>query len=177
MRLRDHFLGYSLEMRSRLRPDEIERRINQAAVSQLAPFKTGIAGWARFGRIRLRYRPSRFFDYGGSPILAGRIHADSLPVRLTLRYRAPIPVSLFFALWYGIILLSLSMMLAEGVFSEFSIDEAAISGGMLLFFFIAPIAMHYLATRRADANFDLLVRFVEEHAEATIISGGRRRLP
>ena len=172
MRLRDYFRGYSLVMQSRLRRAELERRINAATLSVWRPFQTGVGGWVHFGRIRLRYR-TRFIEYNAAPILAGRIDDEFGIVRLRLRYRAPLPIYPFFAFWYAFLTFILVTFVAGGGASGSSGDENAIFIGMIVFLLLLPMGMHYAFTRRADANFDRIVKFLEDAAEAKVVSGGR----
>jgi hypothetical protein len=168
MRLRDYFRGYSIELQSRHGREEVERRINAAALPLLAPFRQGVAGWARFGRLRLRYR-SRFFSYDGAPILVGRLNDESGRTRLRLRFRAPLPIYLFFAMWYAFCLFFLAAFLVTGL-DEVRPGEAAVAIGACLLLMLFPLGMHYSGTRRADEHFATLVAFLEEQAEAKRIA-------
>ena len=173
MRLRDYFQGQPIVMQSRLRPDELERRINDATISRWGPFEKGVVGWARFGRIRLRFRPL-FFEYNMSPILAGRIDDSSGPTRLLLSWRAPLPAYVFFALWYGFALLFLAFLLFGGASLDAQGGERLVPPLLLLLLALAPLGLHYLGTRNADAHLAELVSFVEKAGEAKVVSRGRR---
>jgi hypothetical protein len=173
MRLRDYLRGYPLVMQSRLRGDEVQRRINAAAVSGFSPFECGVAGWARFGRIRLRYRQG-FIDYGGSPILAGRISDELGPTQLILRYRAPLPAYLSFFIRYAFLLLVAVGFLSLGISPGDGPSLEAFVIGVILFLLLAPIVMHFVFTRHADAHFETIIKFLEEVAEARVLPGQSR---
>ena len=170
MRIRDYLRGYRVVIQSRLRADEVQRRINAATISSWPPFASGVAGWAHFGRIRLRYRPG-FFDYNAGPILAGRIADELGPTQLRLRFRAPLPACFFFAIWYGFFSIFLIVFLLDGAASTTSTADLSTGIGMFLVFLIAPIVIHYVGTRKSDAYFEKIITFLEDVAEAKRMSG------
>ena len=176
MRLLDYFRGTPIIMQSRLRRDELERRINEATISRWRPFGTGVVGWARFGRIRLRFRPPRF-RYNMSPILAGRIDDSSGPTRLLLRFRAPAGAYFFYAVWYPFLLIFLAAYLFGGAGLEAPGAEKLLPPVLILLFGLFPIGLHYLGTRDAEAHFAALDKFVEEAGEAKVVSREPRRAP
>ena len=173
MRLWDQLRGYRIEMASPLSRAAVEQRVEAAAVSTVTPFKTGVAGWARRGRLHLRVRPG-IFDYRAGPILTGRIRDEAGGARLRLRYRLPFLILTFAAVWYLLVGLVPPVMVATG---EWPIRGAELAGAGLLwlFFLLAPILIHIVATRRTDAYLDALVGFLEDVAEAQAAGGGARR--
>ena len=173
MRLRDYFRGEAVELESRLRRDELQDRIEAATVSRWTLFEQGVVGWARCGRIRLRFRP-RLVQYRMGPILAGSIDDSSGPSRLHLRFRAPGSAYVFFALWYAFMLVFLGFVLFGDVPAPAPGAERLMPPLLLFLFLLAPLGIHYLGTRDAPAQLAELVKFLEEKAEAHRIDGGSR---
>lgn len=167
MRLRDYFGGRRFSLATRLPPEEVERQINSAAASIFSPVASGVIGWARFGRVRLRYRAG-IFSYNGKPILAGRIVPDRSGARLELNYRAQLPLYVGFPLWYLAYSALLLVFLVGGDWAPgIGLPEKI---GIVLFALAigaAPIAVHYFATRNAEEELAILVDFLRRAVGAT----------
>ena len=173
MRLRDYFRGYRVVMQSRLRREDLEQRVRATLVPRFRPFTEGVAGWARRGRVSLQYRP-RFFGYKMYPVLAGRFSDELGPTRLTLRFRAPIGAYLFFAWWYGALIMMVALLIVQGFPGLDTAGDKALAAFALVFFGLFPLLLHYLGTRRADEHLDRLIQFLEREGEATLIERERR---
>jgi hypothetical protein len=163
MRISDYFGGQRFTFVTRMSPGEVEARINEASGSVYNPFGKGVIGWARWGRLRLRYVRHRFFHYNGQPVLAGQILADRAGSRIELIYRAPLPIYAFMPIWY-LLLGFASLMVA--------VAPAQDGGGWPFFlpFLIGlgalPILFHYAFTMRADDDLQAMFGFLRKEAGA-----------
>ena len=100
MKISDYVFGRRLGIRSTLLKEEFEVRVNQAAGSNLWPFREGVVGGVHFGRLRLRYQGFPLFDYNAKPRLSGNINNEHGVTTAELSYRAPTWVLAFFSFWY-----------------------------------------------------------------------------
>jgi hypothetical protein len=72
------------------------------------------------------------------------------------------------------VLLFVAFLLFGGATLDAEGGEKLVPPLLLLFFALAPLGLHYLGTRNADAHLDELVSFVEQAGEARVVSRGRR---
>lgn len=166
MRLKDYFAGRSLALRSKLSAEVVAERINHSVVSPLLPFSSGVTGGVWLGILRLRYRTS-IFEYNAKPILAGRIFEDLNGSIIDLKYRAPLWVYAFFIVWYTVLALVVGI-LTVNVFSPGVSETQMIMGfAITLILLGAPIGLHALGTQSSEEEFENLINFLVEHAEAT----------
>jgi hypothetical protein len=159
-RIRDYFVGRRLRLATRLPPDEAARRINDGAASILSPFATGVIGWARFGRIRLRYRRSLWWRSDARPILAGRIRADRGGSLIHLNYRGPLPLIVFLPFWYAALVLMAVVFLASVLSSGVETAFVFAFPLMLVVMLIFPAALVRFSLTRADADFEEMLAFL-----------------
>ena len=170
MRLGDYLRGIRLTMTSPLPPHELERRINEATVSRFLPFSKGVSGWARFSRLRLRHR--RRMRNDGQAVLAGRITEGNRGSHLDLRYGAPLPILVFFAFWYAILLgLVLPFLLFGPESTTSSPADTWLITAFIAFFGIFPLALLFFFRMSADDDLAALVAFLEREVQAQ--SAGR----
>lgn len=169
MRLKDYFAGIPVQLQSRLSAEILADRINNAAGSIFWPFNCGVIGGVRFGRVSLRYRSS-FFEYNAKPILVGRLREQPFPLGavLTLRYRAPAPIYVFYLFWYSF--LSLFGLLLVGSVGQRNPDltsgDLALSFVGWTFMIIFPLGLHFFGTRNSDEELSELLDFLAREAEA-----------
>jgi hypothetical protein len=116
----------------------------------------------------LRYRRP-FWRYDGQPILAGRITEGNRGTRLDLRYRAPLPMYVFYPLFYFFLLFFASTLFLFGQWEPtISLAEKGLVAGFLIFMTAFPLGMHFAFTARADAEFDEIIAFLEQEVQARI---------
>lgn len=166
MRIADYYRGTNLDLATHLPPEEVERRINDAAASTLSPFATGVAGRASSGAILLRLRRSAFIRNEAKPILTGRIRAERSGSRLQLRYRGPLPMLFFFPASYFILVMATALFLTTGVQPEAEPMLRWVLPLMVPAFLCAPALVMVLALRGADAGLDGLVAFLKTQVAA-----------
>ena len=166
----DYFRGYRSTMTSPLPPDEVARRINEATISRFVLFNEGTIGWARAGRLRLKYR-QRFFHYDAKPILAGRIVPDKAGSRLDLNFRAPGWAYAFYPFWFAALL----MMVLVVTFGRLAItgEQSAIFAASFLFLFGFPVLLHFLGTTKSESEREALTGFLARVAQARVESTAR----
>jgi hypothetical protein len=167
MRLKDYFIGIPIRLRSPLSAEAVAERINNSAGSIFWPFNFGVVGWARFGRISLRYRSS-IFEYNAKPLLVGGLRDESLGAVLALRYRAPGPIYVFYLFWYSF--LTLVGLLLIGTIGQRNPDQTGADLAIvcigLIFMLIFPVGMHYFGTRNWHEELSDLLDFLASEAEA-----------
>ena len=152
-------------MTSPLPPHEVERRINEATISRFVLFTEGTIGWARLGRLRLKYR-QRFFHYDSKPILAGRIVADKAGSRFDLNFRAPGWAYVFYPFWY-VALLLMVLLVTFGP-PTISGEQRAVFAATFFFFFGFPFLLHFLGTAKSESELEALTGFLARVAQARV---------
>ena len=170
MRFSDYFRGYRRTMTSPLPPEEVARRINEATISRFVLFNEGTIGWARSGRLRLKYR-QRFFHYDAKPILAGRIVATRAGSRIDLNFRAPGWAYVFYPFWFAALLM-LVLLVTFGPLTTTG-DQRATFATTFLFLLGFPVLLHFLGTAKSDAKLEALTGFLARVAQARIETTAR----
>ena len=167
MRLIEHLRGRRLTLASPLPPHVIERQIKRAIVSAMWSFKSGVTGRAGGGRLRLRYhRP--FWQYGGQPVLSGRIVEANHGSRLELTFRPPLAVLAFFGLWYAFwIFFAISLPVSDRWTP--ATGEVWLFVGIVAVMMLFPPAMHFGATFRAEVELERILDFIEQRAKARVV--------
>jgi len=169
MRFVDYFFGMRRQLRSPTSARIVADRINGAAGSVLWPFTTGVVGGVLSGHLRLRFRSSPF-EYNAKPVLSGRLWETPNGSSLDLNYRAPAWVYAFYLFWYGFLALVLLMMFGQIGVRTPDLQSAELSRvwALLISLLIAPVVMHYVGTRRSNEDFERLMDFLAEQADATL---------
>jgi hypothetical protein len=164
MRIADYIRGKPLRLISPLPPDAVQAAINTHTRSVFKPFGKGVTGWARLGRIRLRYQ-SGFFQYTAKPVLVGRIENDMGRALLQLRYRAPLKVYGFLFLWLMLVPLGWSIV-NQTLTEEPSPGGAALVVVLFALYMLMPLWTHWIGTLDAEDELGRLREFLRQHALA-----------
>lgn len=165
MRIGEYYRGVRIELATKLPPEEVERRINDGAASILTPFATGVVGWARFGAIRLRLRRGLFRN-DAKPILAGRIGPDRGGSRLHLVWRGPLPMLVFFPVFYSMLAAFAVMFVAIGQSEPMDPNVRwAILVAFLVMLPVPPLIL-FLGLRGAEADLEELLAFLRTRLAA-----------
>ena len=146
-------------MTSPLAVSAVEQQVTQAAGSRFSPLASGVVGGVRRGHLRLAYRRS-MLDYNAKPILVGWILDRKVNSEISLKYRAPIFAYVFFASWYLFLSIMFLVLLMNG--------EVSFSG-ILSFFGVIPLFLHYVGTAQSDADLKVMLDFLAENAGARLV--------
>ena len=167
MKLRDYYFGLPVTLHSPLRPDDIAQRIkDETRVSWwMMPFRTGPVGGVRWGRLRLSYSNSPF-EYNQKPVLTGPMERTMAGTVMRLGYRGTTWSRIFFAAWYLFMALIAMFFLVAGFDPPLHGVERLIPVAMIVSFFVFPIIIHAIGTRRSDEDLAALIEFLERVAEA-----------
>jgi hypothetical protein len=126
--------------------------------------------------LRLRY--SSFFEYNAKPILSGRVERTATGTILRLVYRSPYATHVFLVFWYLILIATTGVMLTGGTEPALEGSDRSFPFAIIGLLVVAPIGMHFVGTRNADAELEELLDFLERVAEArqepSVLPGGRR---
>ena len=170
MRIKDYVFGQKRVLHSPLSREEVCTRINRASGSVLNPFGTGVAGWARFGRISLRIQRGPF-DYNAKPLLSGCVYEIPGGAEIYTKYGASIWTIFFFVFWYMFILLISITMAVIFLTGDAGVNWDAMPFGILVVvvLLIVPIIMHIVGTRESESELDEILTFLNREVLANIL--------
>lgn len=164
MKVSEYLKGRRVRLVSPLDPDAVQAAINAHTRSGFQPFGKGVAGWARLGRVRLRYKAG-YFDYNAKPVLIGRIENDMGRTRLELSYRAPLKVYGFLLLWLFLFMLPWNL-LSYALTQSPTLSGIAFELGLFLLYLVTPLLVHWFGTMDADEELGHMLEFLRQHAMA-----------
>lgn len=167
MRLTEYFRGLPLNLTTRLPPEEVARRINDALPSPFRPFATGIVGRARSGRLKLFYR-SGLFGYNGMPILTGPIEPHPRGTLLRLLYRGRLSARLAFPLAFLVVGLAIIPVIVLGGRGDpdFGPWMAVLLAAVMVVVMALPFAIHAFAIRNAETQLAAMAAFLRTALDA-----------
>ena len=102
MRIIDSLKGERFTLISPLPPEKVAAQLDAGLESMWTPFATGVIGWVAAPWFALRYQRSAWFRRAPRLVLSGRIRPHGTGSRITAAYRAPRPLLLFLAIWFGL---------------------------------------------------------------------------
>lgn len=163
MTFKDYVVGRRVELVSQLDREAVELAIGNRIKSAFNPFYTGVVGWCRFGRVRLRWATAMWGN-GFQPTFRGKLFSGPGCTRLEGRFGAPPILLIFFGFWY--VTLASMLITTLGAYvngSLASLDILPTLAAIILFLFV-PVGFHLLANRSADRHFESILAALNEHA-------------
>ncbi|QIQ86745.1 hypothetical protein [Erythrobacter sp.] len=157
-------MGRRVTLHSPLPPDEAARRIDRTAGPVWSFAHHGVAGWARFGFVRLVWSIP-MFENGFRPVFAGRLVATGKGTRLTASYGASGFLRVFLAVWYGLFgIISASLILLPASTRHEDAGPLLVAAAAMALAAV-PIAFHLIFNRKADAHYEEMLGFLAREAK------------
>jgi len=161
--LKDYILGRRFLLRSPLSAQEVASRIREASGNLFNPLSDGVSGWCRFGHLRLHVA-TPLFSNGFQPVFTGRLSENLGRAELTARFGSSLYLRVFFALWYGILLLMVVACLSVILRGELQTGYEPLGILLALAFMAIPLLFHVLLNRGAEDDLQNILEFLEEEA-------------